>query len=587
MVIEQKHSTITITTTKNQKNEKLSNSTTIDLGDCETKLKNEYNISKDKSLYILKIDVKQESIKIPKIAYEVYYPLFGDNLIKLNLTACKDSKIEFSIPVALTDDIDKINPASDYYNDICYTYTSKDGTDISLSDRKNDFVKNDLSLCEENCDLKVYNFTTGKSICSCNIQTNQTTKIGDIIFDKDKLYDKFTNIKNIANINVLKCYKSIFNLVAYKYNYANLIMISIIFFFIITFFIFYCKDYYYLKKIIDMIVYFKLNELLVKIFLEKKRRKDKIKLKHSKNIMLAKNIKIKNERKEIIYNKAKEFNNNLKLPIPPNPQYKKSLKKYKSINLKRQKLDKYSLDGNKSKPNKKNKKNRKVYNNILNTNNKISFHKEILNKNNFTRNSKNYIINKKDYPNNMNENQMYEIFLILYNISDYELNEIDYETSIKIDKRTYIQYYLSLIRTNHLLFFSFWPTFDYNSRILKIFLFFFEFAFSFMVNALFFNDDTMHKIYEEKGKFDFIYNIPQMLYSSLISEFINEIIQTLALTNSNIIILKKNTDKRNIKRRKKETLKTIKIKFALFFIITLPLLVAFWFYLACFCEIKN
>jgi len=98
----------------------------------------------------------------------------------------------------------------------------------------------------------------------------------------------------------------------------------------------------------------------------------------------------------------------------------------------------------------------------------------------------------------------------------------------------------------------------------------------------------MHKIYEEKGSFDFIYNIPQILYSSLLSEFINGIIQNLALINSNIIILKKNTDKRNIRRRKQETLKTIKIKFDLFFIITLPLLVAFWFYLACFCAIyKN
>ena len=52
-----------------------------------------------------------------------------------------------------------------------------------------------------------------------------------------------------------------------------------------------------------------------------------------------------------------------------------------------------------------------------------------------------------------------------------------------------------------------------------------------MVNALFFNDDTMHKIYEEKGSFDFIYNIPQILYSSLISGFINGLIRTLAVTD--------------------------------------------------------
>ena len=111
---------------------------------------------KDKSLYILKIDVKWEGLKIPKIAYEVYYPLFGDNLIKLNLTVCKDSKIEISIPVVLTDDIDQINPASEYYNNKCYTYTSEDGTDISLSDRKNNFVNNNLTICEEDFNFNGY-----------------------------------------------------------------------------------------------------------------------------------------------------------------------------------------------------------------------------------------------------------------------------------------------------------------------------------------------------------------------------------------------------------------------------------------------
>ena len=113
-------------------------------------------------------------MKIPKIAYEVYYPLFGDNLIKLNLTVCKDSKIEISIPVVLTNDIDQINPASEYYNNICYTYTSEDGTDISLSDRKNNFVNNNLTICEEDFNFNGYNYKTGKTSCSCKVQTNQT-----------------------------------------------------------------------------------------------------------------------------------------------------------------------------------------------------------------------------------------------------------------------------------------------------------------------------------------------------------------------------------------------------------------------------
>ena len=274
VVISQKDSTITISTSENQKNEKSSNTTSIDLGECEDKIKDEYHIPKNKSLYILKIDVKQDGLKIPKIAYEVYYPLFGGNLIKLNLTACQESKIDLSIPVVLSDDLDKVNQSSNYYNDICYTYTSEDGTDISLSDRKKDFVNNNMTVCEEDCDFTDYNYTTGKAIYSCKVKVNSTTKIGDIIIDKDKLYNSFTNLKNIANINVLKCYKLIFQLDAFKYNYANLIMMCIILLFLVTLITLICKDYYNQKKIIDIMVYFKIHQDLVKQFLAKQREEE-------------------------------------------------------------------------------------------------------------------------------------------------------------------------------------------------------------------------------------------------------------------------------------------------------------------------
>ena len=44
IVIEQKHSIITITTTENLKKGISYNFTTINLGECETKIKDEYNI---------------------------------------------------------------------------------------------------------------------------------------------------------------------------------------------------------------------------------------------------------------------------------------------------------------------------------------------------------------------------------------------------------------------------------------------------------------------------------------------------------------------------------------------------------------
>ena len=61
--------------------------------------------------------------------------MFGVNIIKLNLTLCRNSKISISIPNKLDEDLDILNSSSNYYKDICYTTTSEDGTDITLKDR--------------------------------------------------------------------------------------------------------------------------------------------------------------------------------------------------------------------------------------------------------------------------------------------------------------------------------------------------------------------------------------------------------------------------------------------------------------------
>ena len=42
---------------------------------------------------------------------------------------------------------------SGFYNDICYTYTSDKGKDISLDDRRKEFIDKNLAVCEENCDI--------------------------------------------------------------------------------------------------------------------------------------------------------------------------------------------------------------------------------------------------------------------------------------------------------------------------------------------------------------------------------------------------------------------------------------------------
>jgi len=169
------------------------------------------------------------------------------------------------------------------------------------------------------------------------------------------------------------------------------------------------------------------------------------------------------------------------------------------------------------------------------------------------------------------------------NYNDYELNSLTYNEAIKIDKRTYKEFYMSFLRTRHLFIFTFITKNDYNSFIIKICLFFFGFALYLTVNVLFFNDSTMHKIYEDNGKFNFIYQIPQILYSTIISSIINYIIRYFSLSEQSVLKIK--NQKSDLKKEIPKILKCLKIKFLFFFILSFIFMFLFWFYLSCFCSV--
>ena len=162
------------------------------------------------------------------------------------------------------------------------------------------------------------------------------------------------------------------------------------------------------------------------------------------------------------------------------------------------------------------------------------------------------------------------------------MNNLNYKQAIIIDKRSYYQYYLSLLKRKHILIFTFYTSNDYNSREIKICLFIFSFALYFSVNALFFDEKTMHEIYEENGTFDIIYQLPQIVYSTIISSVINMIVTFLSLSEKNILKFK---NENSTNETKQGLINKLIIKFRLFFVLIYILLILFWYYLACFCAV--
>ena len=114
---------------------------------------------------ILKIDYYQAGSSKPIIGYEVFHPV---DKYKLDLSCCKDELINFNIPVLIDENnIFKYGPNNEYYKDQCFPYTSEYGTDILINDRQNEFIENNMSLCENNCTYNGYDKETKKAKCEC------------------------------------------------------------------------------------------------------------------------------------------------------------------------------------------------------------------------------------------------------------------------------------------------------------------------------------------------------------------------------------------------------------------------------------
>ena len=522
-----------ITSPENQNSKQYNNISSIHLGECEKKLIEYYNLNENnENLFIFKIDTLQKGFLIPIIDYEVYD---YEKKRKLNLSICKNTKIKIEIPVSINENnLFKYNSSSNYYNDICNTYTTEKGTDIVLNDRKNEFINNNMSLCEANCEYKGYDFDSKKSLCECEVK-RYIPLFSKFTIDKDKFLKKFTNLNKEINLSTMKCIKLVFSEEGQKNNIGSFILLTIILINIIILIYFKIKGFNYFLIQINKILNGKNihNDIILKSGISiYKRDSNKI----EKDIIIRKdNLSENKENKDIL----KNFSYNSPIDSKKNGE----TNSVNSVNNNLRNID--------------SEKNSKINLVLPNSNQRILFNKKISEKDTLKKN-------------------------------DYELNNLSYKDALKFDKRKYIQYYFSLLKRKQVFLFTFYIKNDYNSKVIKISLFLFSFALYYTVNALFFYDSTMHKIYEDEGYFNFLYKIPLIIYSTVISGVISAIIKFLSLSEKNILEIKNEKKKEKINNKISEVIKCLKIKFFFFFLLDFIFLILFWYYLSSFCAVyKN
>jgi len=505
-----------ITTSKNQLKALTNNSlnynnlSILDISNCETILKDKYNLNENDSLIILKKEKKSNKASEKEVQLEIYEPY---NKTKLNLSFCKDTNINIYVKAELSNEIkysyeklkslgyNMFNSNDPFYQDVCTSYTSYGSTDIILSDRINYIYNNDDTKCQPNCKLSKYSEESEYLNCSCNI--NEEVNNMEQKFSSKKIYNSFLNVLKYSNYKVLKCYNLIFTKYLITNNIGSIIIIIFIVIYLVCFIIFIIK---------------RINPLKVKLKLM-------VENKFKSNVL---------NNNEIIFLRKFFCDNNNK-----NNDEESRFEITKKKNVKKRKKRKI----------KKNKKIKQVETNAIEKNKNGFEIKEIL--------------------------------------DDFELNELDFYEAIKLDKRTFIQMYINILKREHPILFTFCNFNDYNLIYIKLVRFIFLISTDMAMNVFFFSDESMHKLYIDYGKYDFIQQIPQILYSTIVSKLFEIILCYLSLTDKPIHQIK-NKILKNSSIEMRIIYKCINIKLIIFFIFTFIFLIFYWYTISAFCSVyKN
>ena len=170
-------------------------------------------------------------------------------------------------------------------------------------------------------------------------------------------------------------------------------------------------------------------------------------------------------------------------------------------------------------------------------------------------------------------------------LDDFELNELPYSQAAISDKRTFWQIYISLLKREHMIIFTFFNWKDYNLIIIKLSTFVFLLATDMAMNVFFFSDATMHKIFLNYGKYDFIQQIPQIIYSTIISQLIQLLLKFLSHTDKHIYQIKKLNPKLKVRKKIMDIIKCIKIKLIFYFIFIFVFSGFYWYIISAFCGV--
>ena len=103
-----------------------------------------------------------------------------------------------------------------------------------------------------------------------------------------------------------------------------------------------------------------------------------------------------------------------------------------------------------------------------------------------------------------------------------------------------------------------------------------------MVNACFFDEVTIHKIYENGGEYDISFFLLPIFLSFIIAHILSIIIKYIFLSERNIYEIRKEIELLKAVQKQDKVRRNIITKYIIFFTAGIALLMMFWYYLSSF-----
>ena len=580
-------------------------STSIDFKECESKLREYYNLSNTSVLSVFQTETTSSNNK--SLTNKVQYVVYDENNTLLNLSICENQQIRINYAIKGDSDfnlskysqfenkgIDILNSSDPFFNDICYPY-SDGSSDMILSDRINDIYQN-YSLCDSGCEYEGLNSTSGTVSCSCSVDSSDSHTEDD---------DESTNLKTIvlsllsdSTFGVIQCYNKVFS--SKTSNIGFWVFLVIVIGHIPLYVWFFMKGNTQIKEYIDC-------EMKKYHYLSAHKEKDNNEI----------NVNVNEEQKS---NPPKKSNvTNEKIPENKRNVGNNLIQKSENFNLAKNTVE---TDGNED-TNRNDLNNQsqkiKVTLDINKTDNSTS--KREVNDNIITIYKTEETLGEID---NKLEKKLAEIesksayFLIQIDAnnspdnekpheSNYILNNYDYETAIKYESRTFWRIlYIVMISKDNILN-TFILKSPLESEPLRICLLIFVYTSDLALNTLFYFSDNISDKYHYTGKYLYWYtlfnNILISVISTILSMILNGILNLMADSKDDMEEEFKEEEKKlredpkykvseerkaEILKKINKCLKKLKIKMTFFVIVDFIILLFFFYFVTAFCEVyKN